>query len=203
MTETTSQMDTTTTTAATLPSRSPTPTALISPPTPTSGTSTPEMPGTPTSTTTSLSTLSTTAIKDGHRGTHPPTQDAERDDRISRLTGMSSLRHPGPRVLSTVGSASATSAGGGRGGEDTGSVGGSAAGERGDGDESGVESAMGEGTLSLAGSQEGAGREAERIVRRLDGGMESRQGEGQWGVQRGKGWGGFISKIRGEGFVEG
>ncbi|KFX87571.1 hypothetical protein O988_09364, partial [Pseudogymnoascus sp. VKM F-3808] len=59
MTETTSQMDTST---GPLPSRSPTPTALISPPTPTSGTSTPDMPGTPTSTTTSLSTLSTTAI---------------------------------------------------------------------------------------------------------------------------------------------
>ncbi|KFX95493.1 hypothetical protein V490_03822, partial [Pseudogymnoascus sp. VKM F-3557] len=41
MTETTSQMDTST---GPLPSRSPTPTALISPPTPTSGTSTPDMP---------------------------------------------------------------------------------------------------------------------------------------------------------------
>lgn len=41
MAETTSQMDTTT---ASLASRSPTPTALISPPTPTSGTSTPDMP---------------------------------------------------------------------------------------------------------------------------------------------------------------
>ncbi|OAF57375.1 hypothetical protein VC83_04775 [Pseudogymnoascus destructans] len=181
MTETASQMDTTT---GPLASGSPTPTALISPPTPTSGTSTPDMPGTPTSTTTSLSTLSTTAIKDGHRGTHPPAQDAERDDRISRLTGMSSLRHSGPRVLSTVGSASATSAGGGRGNEDTGSVGGSAAGERGDGDESGVESATGEGTLSLAGSQEGAGREAERIVRRLDGrgwGTSGGEGDGESG----------------------
>ncbi|OBT68998.1 hypothetical protein VE03_01403 [Pseudogymnoascus sp. 23342-1-I1] len=190
MAETTSQMQMDTTPAA-LPSRSPTPTALISPPTPTSGTSTPDMPGTPTSTTTSLSTLSTTAIKDGHRGTHPPTQDAERDDRISRLTGMSSLRHPGPRVLSTVGSASATSAGGGRGGEDTGSVGGSAAGERGDGDESGVESAMGEGTLSLAGSQEGAGREAERIVRRLDGGDAEPAGGRALGSPEGEGLGRF------------
>jgi|SRR5688572_4151723 len=60
--------------------------------------------GTPTSTTTSLSTLSTTAIKDGHRGhlpqqggpfarghTHNPSTtslEAERADRISRLAGL-------------------------------------------------------------------------------------------------------------------
>lgn len=60
--------------------------------------------GTPTSTTTSLSALSTTAIKDGHRG-HLPAQsgpftrghnhnpsttslEAERADRISRLAGL-------------------------------------------------------------------------------------------------------------------
>lgn len=112
---------------------------------------------------------------------------------------MSSLRHPGPRVLSTVGSASATSAGGGRGGEDTGSVGGSAAGERGDGDESGVESATGEGTLSLAGSQEGAGREAERIVRRLDGaGADAREPAGgmAMGSPEGEGLGRFYFEDR-------
>ncbi|KFY29859.1 hypothetical protein V494_08418, partial [Pseudogymnoascus sp. VKM F-4513 (FW-928)] len=42
MTDTTSQMDTSS--DAPFPSRSPTPTALISPPTPTSGMSTPDMP---------------------------------------------------------------------------------------------------------------------------------------------------------------
>lgn len=57
--------------------------------------------GTPTSTTTSLSALSTTAIKDGHRGAlhhrghqHSPSTnslEAERADRISRLTGLSSI----------------------------------------------------------------------------------------------------------------
>lgn len=68
--------------------------------------------GTPTSTTTSLSALSTTAIKDGHRGHFPqgPNLDrghhhnpsmtsleAERADRISRLAGLervSTLRAP-------------------------------------------------------------------------------------------------------------
>lgn len=48
--------------------------------------------GTPNSATTSLSELSTVAIKDGHRGHlhggHPPTFDAERADRISRLAGL-------------------------------------------------------------------------------------------------------------------
>ncbi|PTB69033.1 hypothetical protein BBK36DRAFT_1192865, partial [Trichoderma citrinoviride] len=70
-----------------------------------------EMPGTPTSTTTSLSALSTTAIKDGHRGhlhggffsrghQHNPSAtslEAERADRISRLAGLervSTLRPP-------------------------------------------------------------------------------------------------------------
>ncbi|KAH6668140.1 hypothetical protein F5X68DRAFT_271239 [Plectosphaerella plurivora] len=70
-----------------------------------------EMPGTPTSTTTSLSTLSTTAIKDGQRGHLPHGQagrghmhnasvtslEAERADRISRLAGLervSTLRAP-------------------------------------------------------------------------------------------------------------
>lgn len=65
----------------------------------------PSSSGTPTSTTTSLSALSTTAIKDGHRGHALPTTghrghqhhsstnslDAERADRISRLTGLSSI----------------------------------------------------------------------------------------------------------------
>ena len=67
--------------------------------------------GTPTSTTTSLSALSTTAIKDGHRG-HPNgahhrghqhnlstnSLEAERADRISRLTGfgVSTLRGAPP-----------------------------------------------------------------------------------------------------------
>lgn len=70
------------------------------------------MPGTPTSTTTSLSALSTTAIKDGHRGhalpdhthggnhQHTHSLEAERADRISRLTGLGNLNtlrppHPG------------------------------------------------------------------------------------------------------------
>lgn len=69
-----------------------------------------DMPGTPTSTTTSLSALSTTAIKDGHRGNaflggprghhhHASTNslEAERADRISRLAGLervSTLRAP-------------------------------------------------------------------------------------------------------------
>lgn len=63
--------------------------------------------GTPTSTTTSLSALSTTAIKDGHRGhnlpphgkghhSNPSTNslEAERADRISRLAGLSSVSRP-------------------------------------------------------------------------------------------------------------
>lgn len=67
--------------------------------------------GTPTSTTTSLSALSTTAIKDGHRGHLPggplgrghqhtsstTSLEAERADRISRLAGLervSTLRAP-------------------------------------------------------------------------------------------------------------
>jgi hypothetical protein len=31
-------------------------------------------------------------------------------------------------------------------------------------------------------------------------GMESRRGGGQWEVRRGRGWGGFISRIGGEGW---
>ncbi|KAL0936895.1 uncharacterized protein CTRU02_209111 [Colletotrichum truncatum] len=85
---------------------------FINLPPPASNPDTPsEMPGTPTSTTTSLSALSTTAIKDGHRGHlpqgptgrghahHPSTTslEAERADRISRLAGLervSTLRAP-------------------------------------------------------------------------------------------------------------
>ncbi|KAJ1324204.1 hypothetical protein MN608_10264 [Microdochium nivale] len=78
---------------------------LINLPPPGSNPDTPsEMPGTPTSATTSLSALSTTAIKDGHRGHAHPLQpfggrghhhnpstnslEAERADRISRLAGL-------------------------------------------------------------------------------------------------------------------
>ncbi|KAL1843606.1 hypothetical protein VTJ49DRAFT_889 [Mycothermus thermophilus] len=75
---------------------------LIDLPAPPSNPDTPsEVPGTPTSTTTSLSALSTIAIKDGHRGAihhrshlHSPSPnslEAERADRISRLTGLSSV----------------------------------------------------------------------------------------------------------------
>ncbi|KAL3426439.1 hypothetical protein PVAG01_03230 [Phlyctema vagabunda] len=76
---------------------------LIGMPEPPSNPETPtEMPGTPNSATTSLSALSTTAIKDGHRGHALPhsdrfghrsqpssnTLEAERADRISRLAGL-------------------------------------------------------------------------------------------------------------------
>ncbi|KAI1744934.1 hypothetical protein F4680DRAFT_170530 [Xylaria scruposa] len=77
---------------------------LINIPPPPSNPETPsDMPGTPNSTTTSMSALSTTAIKDGHRGHahlalggpkghghHPSTNslEAERADRISRLAGL-------------------------------------------------------------------------------------------------------------------
>ncbi|KAF2965746.1 hypothetical protein GQX73_g7832 [Xylaria multiplex] len=77
---------------------------LINIPPPPSNPETPsDIPGTPTSATTSLSALSTTAIKDGHRGHahlalggpkghghHPSTNslEAERADRISRLAGL-------------------------------------------------------------------------------------------------------------------
>ncbi|KAK4094031.1 hypothetical protein Purlil1_1522 [Purpureocillium lilacinum] len=84
-----------------------------------------EMPGTPTSTTTSLSALSTTAIKDGHRGhfasgphgrghQHSPSAtslEAERADRISRLAGLervSTLR-AAPQTPSQGGGASSLS----------------------------------------------------------------------------------------------
>ncbi|KAI9643566.1 hypothetical protein NHQ30_008185 [Ciborinia camelliae] len=75
---------------------------LIGMPEPPSNTDTPtDAPGTPNSTTTSLSALSTTAIKDGHRGSAHPTAsshhqhtlssntlEAQRADRISRLAGL-------------------------------------------------------------------------------------------------------------------
>ncbi|KAI9052412.1 hypothetical protein LZ554_003758 [Drepanopeziza brunnea f. sp. 'monogermtubi'] len=73
---------------------------LIDMPEPPSNPETPtEAPGTPNSTTTSLSALSTTAIKDGHRGSafphtshrHTPSSneaERERADRISFLAGL-------------------------------------------------------------------------------------------------------------------
>ena len=79
--------------------------------------------GTPNSATTSLSALSTTAIKDGHRGTafphtghghhHTPssnTLEAERADRISRLAGLervSTVRPPNPNATGPAGGPSA------------------------------------------------------------------------------------------------
>ncbi|KAI1332197.1 hypothetical protein F5Y16DRAFT_169309 [Xylariaceae sp. FL0255] len=100
---------------------------LISIPQPPSNPETPsEMPGTPTSTTTSLSALSTTAIKDGHRGHahlalggprghghHPSTNslEAERADRISRLAGLervSTVRPPGQHPDANAGSPQTT-----------------------------------------------------------------------------------------------
>lgn len=95
---------------------------LINLPPPDSNPQTPsEMPGTPTSTTTSLSALSTTAIKDGHRGHFPKgpmdrghqhnpstsSLEAERADRISRLAGLervSTLRTR-PHTPGSVGAA--------------------------------------------------------------------------------------------------
>ncbi|CAK7227630.1 hypothetical protein SCUCBS95973_006607 [Sporothrix curviconia] len=99
-----------------------------------------ETPGTPTSTTTSLSAVSTTAIKDGHRGGHVPplllsggatgtssqqrfghqhnastnSLEAERADRISRLTGLSGMTTLRPSYAANRGSV--TSGGGGGGG---------------------------------------------------------------------------------------
>ncbi|KAM3508475.1 hypothetical protein MY11210_006716 [Beauveria gryllotalpidicola] len=97
------------------------PPAYISIPQPGSNPDTPsEIPGTPTSATTSLSALSTTAIKDGHRGhlpggslgrghQHTPSTtslEAERADRISRLAGLervSTLRAPPTQPIATSG----------------------------------------------------------------------------------------------------
>ncbi|KAI1136405.1 hypothetical protein F5Y05DRAFT_107705 [Hypoxylon sp. FL0543] len=89
------------------------PTLINIPPPPSNPDTPSDMPGTPTSATTSLSALSTTAIKDGHRGNayhvglggprghqhHSSTNslEAERADRISRLAGLervSTLRAP-------------------------------------------------------------------------------------------------------------
>ncbi|KAL1896807.1 hypothetical protein Sste5346_004440 [Sporothrix stenoceras] len=97
-----------------------------------------ETPGTPTSTTTSLSAVSTTAIKDGHRGGHIPplllsggavpsgngsqqrfghqhnastnSLEAERADRISRLAGLSGMTTLRPTYAPNRGSV--TSGGG-------------------------------------------------------------------------------------------
>ncbi|KAG9244321.1 hypothetical protein BJ878DRAFT_75278 [Calycina marina] len=90
---------------------------LIDMPEPPSNPETPtEAPGTPNSTTTSLSALSTTAIKDGHRGTafphhdyghshrHTPssnTLEAERADRISRLAGLERVSTARPANLTS------------------------------------------------------------------------------------------------------
>ncbi|KAG0647267.1 hypothetical protein D0Z07_7245 [Hyphodiscus hymeniophilus] len=92
---------------------------LIDMPDPPSNPDTPtEAPGTPNSTTTSLSALSTTAIKDGHRGSVLPhtghshhhtlssnTLEAERADRISRLAGLERVSTARPPNLNAVGPA--------------------------------------------------------------------------------------------------
>ncbi|TGJ78232.1 hypothetical protein E0Z10_g10532 [Xylaria hypoxylon] len=100
---------------------------LINIPPPPSNPDTPsDIPGTPTSATTSLSALSTTAIKDGHRGHahlalggpkghghHPSTNslEAERADRISRLAGLervSTVRGPNQQHVPNAGSPQTT-----------------------------------------------------------------------------------------------
>ncbi|KAI1350056.1 hypothetical protein F5Y01DRAFT_165173 [Xylaria sp. FL0043] len=100
---------------------------FINIPPPSSNPETPsDIPGTPTSTTTSLSQLSTTAIKDGHRGHahlalggpkghghHPSTNslEAERADRISRLAGLervSTIRAPNQHQAPNAGSPQTT-----------------------------------------------------------------------------------------------
>ncbi|KAJ4145130.1 hypothetical protein LMH87_003989 [Akanthomyces muscarius] len=106
------------------------PPAYINIPQPGSNPDTPsEMPGTPTSTTTSLSALSTTAIKDGHRGhlpggplgrghQHTPSTtslEAERADRISRLAGLervSTLRAPPSQHIPISGAGGGVAGGG-------------------------------------------------------------------------------------------
>jgi hypothetical protein len=83
--------------------------------------------GTPNSTTTSLSALSTTAIKDGHRGTsfphpglghrHQPssnTLEAERADRISRLAGLERVSTARPSNPNLAGAAASPSANAGQ-----------------------------------------------------------------------------------------
>ncbi|CAK7205143.1 hypothetical protein SEUCBS139899_007908 [Sporothrix eucalyptigena] len=99
-----------------------------------------ETPGTPTSTTTSLSAVSTTAIKDGHRGGHVPplllgggpnassqqrfghqhnastnSLEAERADRISRLAGLSGMTTLRPSYAANRGSVASGGGGGGGG----------------------------------------------------------------------------------------
>ncbi|KAM5378903.1 hypothetical protein ACJZ2D_004205 [Fusarium nematophilum] len=82
----------------------------------------PLLSGTPTSTTTSLSALSTTAIKDGHRGHFPQgplsrghqhnpsttSLEAERADRISRLAGLERVAtlRPSPHAPAPGGASS-------------------------------------------------------------------------------------------------
>ncbi|CAK7269043.1 hypothetical protein SEPCBS119000_003367 [Sporothrix epigloea] len=95
-----------------------------------------EMPGTPTSTMTSLSAVSTTAMKDGHRGGHIPplitvggastssqqrhghqpnasttSVEAERADRISRLAGLSGMTTSRPSYAANRGSVTSGSGG--------------------------------------------------------------------------------------------
>ncbi|KAI5863724.1 hypothetical protein GGS23DRAFT_565077, partial [Durotheca rogersii] len=102
---------------------------LINVPPPPSNPDTPsDVPGTPTSTTTSLSAVSTTAIKDGHRGQahhalgsrghhhHSSTNslEAERADRISRLAGLervSTIRAPNQHLNPNSPQVTPTSAG--------------------------------------------------------------------------------------------
>ncbi|KAK5625090.1 hypothetical protein RRF57_000806 [Xylaria bambusicola] len=103
-----------------------TPTFINIPPAPSNPETPSDIPGTPTSTTTSLSALSTTAIKDGHRGHahlalggpkghghHPSTNslEAERADRISRLAGLervSTIRAPNHQQTHNAGSPQTT-----------------------------------------------------------------------------------------------
>ncbi|PBP17928.1 hypothetical protein BUE80_DR011326 [Diplocarpon rosae] len=95
---------------------------LIGMPEPPSNPDTPtEAPGTPNSTTTSLSALSTTAIKDGHRGSafphtghghrHTPSSneaERERADRISFLAGLERVSTARPANQTHVGGAPGT-----------------------------------------------------------------------------------------------
>ncbi|KAI0903852.1 hypothetical protein F4823DRAFT_250703 [Ustulina deusta] len=104
----------------------PGPTFINIPPPPSNPETPSDVPGTPTSTTTSLSQLSTTAIKDGHRGHahlalggpkghghHPSTNslEAERADRISRLAGLervATIRAPNQQHAPNAGSPQTT-----------------------------------------------------------------------------------------------
>ncbi|CZS97971.1 uncharacterized protein RAG0_06855 [Rhynchosporium agropyri] len=98
---------------------------LIGMPDPPSNPETPtEMPGTPNSTTTSLSALSTTAIKDGHRGSAFPhtshghrhtnsSNEAEREraDRISFLAGLERVSTARPNQSQLGGAAAGPAVG--------------------------------------------------------------------------------------------